>query len=58
MDDTQNTQEYDKGNTTFFGILLIAIGVLLLLNALFDWHFLRMRNLWPLFLLVPGLTFE
>ncbi len=57
MDD-KKTQEYDRGNTIFFGILLVVLGVVLLLNALFDWNFLRMDNLWPLFLLVPGLTFE
>lgn len=58
MEENKNKQEYDKGNTTFFGLLLVGIGIILLLNALFDWHFLRMSNLWPLFLLVPGLTFE
>ena len=42
----------------FWGILLILIGGLLIVNNLYNFEFLSIKNLWPLFLLVPGLSFE
>ena len=47
-----------KSKNGFWGILLIFIGGLLILNNFLSFHFLSIRYLWPLFLLVPGLSFE
>lgn len=40
------------------GIFLIIIGVLSLLNKVLDLNLFSLSNLWPLFILVPGLLFE
>lgn len=40
------------------GVVLILVGVLLLFNQVFNLHILGIGNLWPLFILVPGLIFE
>lgn len=40
------------------GIILIIIGVLVLLNRIFNLNFITMSNFWPLFVLIPGLFFE
>lgn len=42
----------------FWGILCILFGILLLANYIFDINLLQMHNLWPLFVLIPGLCFE
>ena len=47
-----------KSKNAFWGILLILIGGLLIFNNLYNFEFLSIKNLWPLFLLVPGLSFE
>lgn len=40
------------------GIILIVIGIFSILNQFFNFSFISMANLWPLFILVPGLIFE
>ncbi len=40
------------------GIILILIGVLLILKRVFYIDLLSLRDLWPLFILIPGLMFE
>lgn len=40
------------------GIILIIIGIILLLNKVFNLNFFSMSNFWPLFILIPGLVFE
>ena len=47
-----------KGNTFFWGLLCLIIGLALLCNAIFRIDFFSMGILWPLFVLVPGLCFE
>jgi len=47
-----------KGNTFFWGLLCLIIGLALLCNALFGIELFSMSNLWPLFVLIPGLCFE
>ena len=46
-----------KRNYTL-GLILILIGVLSILNKVFDLEILSIGNLWPLFILIPGLVFE
>ncbi|MBU3196196.1 LiaI-LiaF-like domain-containing protein [Clostridium algidicarnis] len=46
-----------KGNI-IFGIILILLGLSALINRIFFIDILSFRNLWPLFLLVPGILFE
>lgn len=46
-----------KRNYTL-GIILILIGILSILNKVFDLEILNIGNLWPLFVLIPGLVFE
>jgi hypothetical protein len=41
-----------------WGILLIALGVLLLLDRVFNFRILSAENLWPIFVLITGLIFE
>jgi len=47
-----------KSKNALWGILLIFIGGFLIFNNFYNFAFLSMGNLWPLFLLVPGLSFE
>jgi hypothetical protein len=47
-----------KSKNAFWGILLILIGGLLIFNNFYNFEFLSIKNLWPLFLLIPGLSFE
>lgn len=47
-----------KNRNLIFGIVLILIGIISLLNRVFFIDFISIRNLWPLFILVPGLAFE
>lgn len=42
----------------FWGVLLIAIGCLLIINRTFNINFFSIGNFWPLFILIPGLMFE
>lgn len=46
-----------KKNFTL-GIILILIGVLSILNKVFHINIISFSNLWPLFILIPGLLFE
>lgn len=46
-----------KGNI-IFGIILILLGLSALINRIFFIDILSFRNLWPLFLLIPGILFE
>lgn len=41
-----------------WGILLIAVGVLLIIDRVFSIGFLYPANSWPIFILIPGLIFE
>jgi hypothetical protein len=43
---------------SIWGILLIFIGCILIINQVFNIHFLSVDNFWPIFILVPGLIFE
>lgn len=47
-----------KTSNIIWGIALIAFGCLLLLNRVLGDTIFSMSNLWPLFVLVPGLVFE
>jgi hypothetical protein len=42
----------------FWGIILILIGVGAILNNIFNIHFFTISQLWPIFVLIPGLSFE
>lgn len=46
-----------RGNI-FFGLFLIFIGGLALMGTILDYDFISWRNMWPLFILIPGLAFE
>jgi hypothetical protein len=41
-----------------WGLLLIAIGIIILANRVYGISFISMQLLWPLFILIPGLSFE
>lgn len=41
-----------------FGIALIVIGILGIVDKIFNIRLFTMGTLWPIFLLVPGLSFE
>lgn len=43
---------------TFWGLLLIILGTLAIANKFYNLDFISIGNLWPLFLLIPGLSFE
>lgn len=45
-----------KGSTV--GIILIIIGIMVLVDKIFNLNILNMSNFWPLFVLIPGLCFE
>lgn len=47
-----------KSKNIFWGLILIFVGLFLTLNNFYDFNFLHMSKLWPLFLLIPGLSFE
>ena len=47
-----------KSKNAFWGILLILIGGFLIFNNFYNFQFLSIGYLWPLFLLIPGLSFE
>lgn len=47
-----------KSKKAFWGILLIFIGGFLLINNFYELEILSWGNLWPLFVLIPGLAFE
>lgn len=42
----------------WMGILLIAMGCVLLANRVFNIELFSMSNFWPIFVLIPGLVFE
>lgn len=46
-----------KGNI-ILGIIFVILGVVLLTNNIFMWHFFSIKNFWPFFILIPGLLFE
>lgn len=41
-----------------WGFLLIAIGLIILANRIYGMDFISMQLLWPLFIIIPGLSFE
>jgi hypothetical protein len=47
-----------KRGGSFWGILLIILGILSLSNRIFGFNLFSMNYLWPLFVLIPGLIFE
>lgn len=47
-----------KNKQYIWGIALLIIGVLGLLSSLFNLNIFSIENLWPLFILIPGLCFE
>ncbi|HEY5560648.1 MAG TPA: DUF5668 domain-containing protein [Clostridiaceae bacterium] len=47
-----------KRYTNFWGVILIILGALLLFNKIYFFADLNIGNLWPLFVLLPGLAFE
>lgn len=47
-----------RRNNMFWGILLIVFGILILINRIYGIHLISINYLWPLFILIPGLSFE
>lgn len=47
-----------KNKEYLWGILLVVVGVLGVLSSLFDIRFFGWGNLWPIFVLGPGVCFE
>jgi len=47
-----------KSKSVFWGTLLILIGIFLTLNNFYNLQYLSIAKLWPLFILIPGLSFE
>ena len=47
-----------RGKNYFGGIILIFIGVGAILNNIFNIRFFTVSQLWPLFVIIPGLSFE
>ena len=47
-----------RGKNYFWGIILILIGVGAILNNIFNIRFFTIGELWPIFVLIPGLSFE
>ncbi|MBZ9685571.1 DUF5668 domain-containing protein [Clostridium estertheticum] len=47
-----------RGKNFFWGIILIFIGVGAILNNIFNIHLFTISQLWPVFVLIPGLSFE
>lgn len=42
----------------FWGFILIIAGFFLLINNFLDLGLFRLKHIWPLFILIPGLAFE
>lgn len=53
-----NGSTISKGNRIFWGLLCLLLGVALLANVVFRIDLFSMRNMWPLFVLIPGLCLE
>lgn len=47
-----------KNSSIIYGLFLIIIGIVFLLDKFLDLNVFQMRNIWPLFVLIPGLLFE
>lgn len=47
-----------RGKNYFWGIILIFIGVGAILNNIFNIRFFTISQLWPLFVIITGLSFE
>lgn len=47
-----------KSSNLFWGIIFILFGIFILAYKVFNLGFLSMGNLWPAFVLIPGLAFE
>lgn len=41
-----------------WGFLLISLGIIILANRIYGMDFISMQYLWPLFIIIPGLSFE
>jgi len=57
-DKNDDTSIIVNNNKVFWGVLCILFGILFLANYIFDINLFQMHNLWPLFILIPGLCFE
>lgn len=47
-----------RGTRVFWGLLFLLMGAALLANVIFRIDFFSMRNMWPFFVLIPGLCLE
>jgi hypothetical protein len=47
-----------RRNNIIWGILLIFLGLLILINRIYGIDLISINYLWPLFILIPGLSFE
>lgn len=47
-----------KNNNVILGTLLVIVGVLFLVDQTLYARFFRMENMWPVFVLLPGLALE
>lgn len=47
-----------KNKNYEIGIVLVVLGILGIVSRVLHIHIFSMRNLWPLFVLIPGLCFE
>lgn len=43
---------------SLFGTILIIFGILIFVNSIYDWHLFNIEQIWPAFILIPGLLFE
>lgn len=47
-----------RRNNIIWGILLIFLGLLILINRIYGIDLISINYLWPFFILIPGLSFE
>jgi len=47
-----------NNRNNFLGIIFVALGTVLLISNIYRWNFLSINNLWPFFILIPGLVLE
>ena len=47
-----------RTSNIIWGVFLIGLGLLFLVNRYFQLDIFRIQNIWPLFVLIPGLMFE
>jgi hypothetical protein len=57
----ENNNDYEhkhNGRKSTGGLILIALGVMFILQNVFGYNMFSMEKLWPIFVLIPGLSFE